>query len=231
MTELRGQPSAGPAWGGHIALDAIVAYVDEELSSGARRRALEHLSRCSECAAEVIAQTQARLALRGSAAPSLPSSLLSSLRAIPQETELPAPPAGLGVGPNGELVSILREPEAESTRRRPDRRVRLGAGAVVTGLALGGLMVAGNTATPTATTTATFGGTSSIGGVSAVNGSVDGAVPVTGLGPVKPTNAVPVPVWDSRTRYGGGTLVRAVPTPAPSGAPIPAPAAVRHAHG
>ena len=63
MTELRGQPSAGPAWGGHLALDAIVAYVDEELSSGAHRRALEHLSRCSECAAEVIAQTQARVAL------------------------------------------------------------------------------------------------------------------------------------------------------------------------
>ncbi|WP_445185676.1 anti-sigma factor family protein [Pseudonocardia sp. Cha107L01] len=227
MTELRGQPSAGPAWGGHIALDAIVAYVDEELSSGARRRALEHLSRCPECAAEVIAQTQARLALRGSAAPSLPSSLLSSLRAIPQETELPAPPAGLGVGPSGELVSILREPAVPSARRRPDRRARLGAGAVVTGLAIGGLMVAGNGAAPPAATTATFGGTSSIGGVS----SLDSAVPVTGLGPVKQTNAEQVPVWDARTRYGGGTLVRAVPTPAPSSAPIPAPAVVRHAHG
>jgi anti-sigma factor RsiW len=226
MTELRGQPSAGPAWGGHIALDAIVAYVDEELSSGAHRRALEHLARCPECAAEVIAQTQARLALRGSTAPSLPSSLLSSLRAIPQEAELPAPPAGLGVGPSGELVSILREPAVQG-RRRPDRRVRLGAGAVVTGLALGGLMVAGNTAAPTAATTATFSGTSSIGGVSSVNG----AVPVTGLGPVKPTNAERVPVWDARTQYSGGTLVRAVPRPAPSSAPLPAPVVARHAHG
>jgi len=229
MTELRGQPSAGPAWGGHIALDAIVAYVDEELSSGAQRRALEHLSRCPECAAEVIAQTQARLALRGSTAPSLPSSLLSSLRAIPQEAELPAPPAGLGVGPSGEVVSILREPADQSARRRSDRRVRLGAGAVVTGIALGGLMVAGNTAAPTVATTATFSGTSSIGGVSSVNGA-NGAVPVTGLGPVKPTNTERVPVWDTRTQYGGGTLVRAVPTPAPSGAPVPAPFIARHAH-
>src|SRR3954452_681743 len=98
MTELRGQPSAGPAWGGgHLALDAIVAYVDEELSPGARRRALEHLARCVECAGEVVAQTQPRWAFRASAPPSLPSSLLSSLRAIPEQAELPGPPAGLAV--------------------------------------------------------------------------------------------------------------------------------------
>lgn len=142
MTELHGRPSAGsggPAWGGgHLALDAIVAYVDEELSSGAQRRALEHLSRCTECATEVIAQTQARLALRGSSAPSLPSSLLHNLRDIPSHTELPDAPAGLAVGPGGELVQLQRRPRVSR------RRTRLGAGAVVSGLAIGVLVVAGN---------------------------------------------------------------------------------------
>jgi len=228
MTELRGQPSAGPAWGGHLALDAIVAYVDEELSSGARRRALEHLSRCSECAAEVIAQTQARLALRGAMAPTLPSSLLSSLRAIPTDTELPEPPAGLAVSSDGELVAVLRDP-ARSTRRRPvDRRVRLGAGAVVTGLALGGLMIAGNGASTTnVPTTASFGGGSSTNGANSLGG---GPVPVAGIAP---TNAGPQPVLDSRQQYGapryGSAVVRGTSTP-PSSTP-PAPPGPLHAHG
>ncbi|HEY1967311.1 MAG TPA: zf-HC2 domain-containing protein [Pseudonocardia sp.] len=151
MTELEGRTSpgaGGPAWGGgHLALDAIVAYVDEELSPGAQRRALEHLSRCPECAVEVVAQTQARLALRASSAPCLPTALLHNLRDIPLQTELPEPPAGLSVGPGGQLFELQRPPRAG--RRRPlDRRVRLGAGAVVSGLAIGALVVAGNAAAP-----------------------------------------------------------------------------------
>lgn len=232
MTELRGQPSAGPAWGGHLALDAIVAYVDEELSSGARRRALEHLSRCSECAAEVIAQTQARLALRGSIAPTLPSSLLSSLRSIPIDTELPEPPAGLAVSSDGELVAVLRDPARSTRRRPPDRRVRLGAGAVVTGLALGGLMIAGNGAGPTnVPATASFGGGSSVNGAS----TLGPAVPVAGIAPAK---AAPQPALDSHQPYGdqqfegpryGSAVVRGTPAP-PSTTP-PAPPGPVHAHG
>jgi anti-sigma factor RsiW len=226
MTELRGQPSAGPAWGGHLALDAIVAYVDEELSPGAHRRALEHLSRCSECAAEVIAQTQARVALRGSIAPRLPSSLLSSLRAIPTDTELPEPPAGLAVSSDGELVAMLRDPARPSRRRPVDRRVRLGAGAVVTGLALGGLMIAGNGAAPSnVPTTASFGGGSSTIG----ENTLGGTVPVAG---VAPTQSAPRPVLDSRQDYGpryGSAVVRGTSTPT-SSAP-PAPPGPLHAHG
>lgn len=153
MTQLRRQPSTGPAWGSHLALDAIVAYVDEELSPGARRRALEHLAGCSECAGEVIAQTQARWLLRRAAAPSLPSSLLNTLRAIPTQAELPEPPAGLAVTADGQLVSVLRdpapprgEPTARAGRWPLGRRVRLGAGAAVTGLALVGVLVAGHLA-------------------------------------------------------------------------------------
>jgi anti-sigma factor RsiW len=168
MEPPRRQPSIGPAWGGHLALDAIVAYVDEELSSPARRRALEHLSRCPECAAEVVAQTQARLALRRSAAPSLPSSLLSALRAIPEQAELPEPPAGLAVSADGQLVSVLREP-GEPRRRPRDRRVMFGAGVVVTGLALGGLTAA----------VGAFGGPGGFGGP---DGSVTPAAGTASLG-------------------------------------------------
>jgi Putative zinc-finger len=221
MTELRGQLSAGPAWGGHLALDAIVAYVDEELSPGARRRALEHLARCSQCAAEVIAQTQARLALRGSATPSLPSSLLSTLRAIPAEAELPAPPAGLAVGPDGELVSMLREPRP--SRRHPDRRVRLGAGVVASGLALGGLMVASNATGPGVTPTASMNPASSVGR-SAILGGVS---PISGIGAATgPSRSI----LDARLQYGGASIVRTVPSPAPSSAPAAPPTLIHQAH-
>jgi|SRR5882757_8595517 len=221
MTELRGQLSAGPAWGGHIALDAIVAYVDEELSSGARRRALEHLARCPQCAAEVIAQTQARLALRGSAAPSLPSSLLSSLRAIPAETELPAPPAGLAVGPDGELVSMLREPRPR--RRHNERRVRLGAGVVASGLALGGLMAAGNAAGPGATPTASINPAATVGR----SATLGGMTPISGFGAATgPSGSV----LDARLQYGGASVVRTVPSSVPSSAPAAPPALIHQTH-
>ncbi|MGQ0482299.1 MAG: zf-HC2 domain-containing protein [Pseudonocardia sp.] len=140
MTGARGQfretSAWSQAWGqAHLALEAIVAFVDEELSPGARRRALSHLAGCGECASEVVAQTQARLALRTSAGPSLPSSLLHSLRTIPSRAELPAAPTGLAVSEDGQLVSVLRPAPARRRSGSVDRRVRLGAGALFTGMA------------------------------------------------------------------------------------------------
>ncbi|MFC4949486.1 anti-sigma factor family protein [Pseudonocardia sp. GCM10023141] len=167
-----------PDWGqDHLSSDAIVAYVDNELADGPQQRATRHLAECPECAAQVVAQGQARSALRAAACPSLPSSLLSSLRSIPQDTDLPGPPPGLAMTADGQLVSVLRpersaapmphgiagphhvsgpmsgplpldEPPAglageslvPSQERRPvQRRIRLGAGAAVSGLALGAL--------------------------------------------------------------------------------------------
>jgi anti-sigma factor RsiW len=133
-----------PDWGpAHLSSDAVVAFVDDELAQGPHARATAHVAACPECAAEVVAQRQARTALRAASCPSLPSSLLSSLRAIPQDTELPAPPAGLAVSADGQLVSVLRpEPEAAPAHgRRPPtaRRLRFGAGVAVSGLAIGAL--------------------------------------------------------------------------------------------
>ena len=84
MTGARRFSLSSPDWGqAHLTPDAIVAYVDDELSPGAHERAQAHLECCGECRAEVVAQRQARAALRGAGGPSLPSSLLHSLRSIP----------------------------------------------------------------------------------------------------------------------------------------------------
>jgi len=109
MTGARRFSLNSPDWGqAHLTLDAIVAYVDDELSPVAHARAQAHLECCGECRAEVVAQRQARAALRGAGGPSLPSSLLHSLRSIPVEAELPPMPPGLGVTAEGQFV-LLRD--------------------------------------------------------------------------------------------------------------------------
>jgi anti-sigma factor RsiW len=144
-----------PNWGSdHLSTEAVVAYVDDELAPGPRERADHHLAACRECATQVAAQNRARSALRTAETPCLPSSLLSMLRAIPQDTELPPPPAGLAVGPDGQLVNVLRHdqvpaprtshtthaaPPREARREWSQRRVLIGATAAVSGLALGAL--------------------------------------------------------------------------------------------
>jgi hypothetical protein len=159
MTGSRRFSLSSPDWGqAHLTLDAIVAYVDDELSSGAHARAEAHLDSCGECRTEVVAQRQARAALRAAGGPCLPSNLLRSLRSIPVETELPPMPPGLGVTEDGQFV-LLRDaapgPSAApcaheapgpaglgsgpvTGSRRFSRRARYGA---VSGLALGALAV------------------------------------------------------------------------------------------
>ncbi|GAA5124968.1 anti-sigma factor family protein [Pseudonocardia adelaidensis] len=143
-----------PDWGhDHLSSDAIVAYVDDELAAGPHLRATQHLAQCPECAAQVVAQGQARSALRTADCPSLPSSLLSSLRSIPQHTDLPAPPAGLAVTPDGQFVSVLRperprrggtraDADARAPQDRTHRRMWLGTGVAVSGLAAGAIAFA-----------------------------------------------------------------------------------------
>jgi CRP/FNR family cyclic AMP-dependent transcriptional regulator len=76
----------------HLLPDAVVAFVDGDLSPPAFDRAATHIARCPYCAAEVAAQRQARAAVQASATPPPPAGLLASLRAIPQVVDPPSPP-------------------------------------------------------------------------------------------------------------------------------------------
>ncbi|WP_194815306.1 zf-HC2 domain-containing protein [Nocardia sp. XZ_19_385] len=67
----------------HLASEAIAAYVDGELRMNAYLRAAQHLAQCPECAAEVDAQQQARVALRQSGPIQIPNRLHDSLSRIP----------------------------------------------------------------------------------------------------------------------------------------------------
>jgi hypothetical protein len=195
-----------PDWGqDHLSSDAIVAYVDDELAHGPHLRATQHLAQCLECAGQVVAQGQARAALRTAGCPSLPSSLLTSLRSIPQDADLPAPPAGLAVTPDGQLVSVLRperfvapapehadlaaaapataaQAHATDHGRRPQRRLRLGTGVAVSGLAIGAIafaLPAASSAVPAPVPTAADGvlGGSVLGG--GASGVVDAQLRLT----------------------------------------------------
>jgi hypothetical protein len=137
-------------WGfDHLSQDAVVAFVDDELSAAAHTRAERHVADCGECAAEVVAQRQVRSALRAADEPQVPAWLLNKLGSIPQDTDLPGPPPGLAMTADGELVSVLR-PEAlaapaglGAVPAQPQRRrMRVGVTAV-SGLALGALAFVG----------------------------------------------------------------------------------------
>lgn len=137
-----------PDWGqAHLTSDAIVAFVDGELSPGAHARASCHLEVCPECQAEVVAQGQARAVLRSAQCPTLSSALLSALRSIPHDADLPAPPPGLAMDADGQFVHTPSVP-GPNRRGTGQRRMRFGAGAALSGLALGALVLGVSSAPP-----------------------------------------------------------------------------------
>ena len=69
----------------HLALEAVVAYVDSELSATATVRADRHLAVCRRCSDEVTAQVRARSLLRGGPQMTAPASLLGQLNQIPTQ--------------------------------------------------------------------------------------------------------------------------------------------------
>lgn len=110
MTDLRGRGFAdlvaGLNAGQHLAMDAVVAFVDGELGPGARDRAATHLTRCQSCAAEVAAQRYARSVVRSAQCPPVPADLLAALRDIPYTAALPHAPSGLAVTAEGTFVAL-----------------------------------------------------------------------------------------------------------------------------
>ena len=164
-----------PDWGqDHLSLEAVVAYVDGELAAGPHARATQHLGQCPECAAQVSSAGPGPqgAAHRGRPVPAV--ALLSSLRSIPQDTDLPAAaaragddrrrPAGLGAAPraSGSAADVDRPrpprrpaPVARPVRRPTHRRLRVGTGVAVSGLALGALVFGASPAAPSTPATPT----------------------------------------------------------------------------
>jgi anti-sigma factor RsiW len=170
MTDLRGR---GLLPESHLLPDAVVAFVDGELSLGARDRAASHVAGCPCCAAEVAAQRQARAAVKRADAPSMSAGFLASLRAIPDHTELPMSPDNLAVTEDGQLVAIQRPDRVAGLSHMPTalgsaaplgsgttlgngaavlnshrsssvrRRAAQGAGVVVSGIVLSALAIVG----------------------------------------------------------------------------------------
>jgi anti-sigma factor RsiW len=164
MTEARQR-----GWGlsEHLMPDAVVAFVDGELSPTAYDRAGAHAARCPYCAAEITAQRQARAAVRAADIPPPPAGLIASLRAIPQEIDLSGAPDELAVTEDGQLVAIQRPERAPLGSSAPmgssaklgegkailggwrfGRRTAQGAGVVVSGLVLGALALANSGSAP-----------------------------------------------------------------------------------
>ncbi|MCP2165584.1 anti-sigma factor family protein [Goodfellowiella coeruleoviolacea] len=100
----------------HLLPDALVAFVDGELSPTAHERASAHIAKCPFCAAEASSQRQARAAVRSAQTPSVPASLLAALRSIPQDVDLPTAPDGLAVTEDGQFVAIVRTPRGGAGR-------------------------------------------------------------------------------------------------------------------
>jgi anti-sigma factor RsiW len=158
--------TAPRGWGfpeSHLLPDAVVAFVDGELSLGAQDRAASHIARCPVCAAEVMSQRQACTAVRHAGAPSMSAGFLASLRSIPQNTELPTSPDNLAVTSDGQLVAIQRPDRVAGLRDSgvlgtshtflggsrfggARRRAAQGAGVVVSGLVLSALALVATTA-------------------------------------------------------------------------------------
>lgn len=102
----------------HLLPDAVVAFVDNELSTGATERAAEHLVHCPWCAADVDTQRQVRSAVRDAGEPSMSAGFLANLRSIPQDTELDETPDNLAVTEDGQLVAVQRPGRVAGLRGR-----------------------------------------------------------------------------------------------------------------
>lgn len=131
----------------HLSLDAVVAYADGELSLVAYQRVAAHLSRCPACAADVAEQTAASQYLRQACIPRMPGALFDALRSIP--TALPADGTGTAASLMPEHLgrSTHRPGAGSQTEEFPSsgfgRLFRFGAGALVTGIAVGAVVLGG----------------------------------------------------------------------------------------
>lgn len=76
----------------HLSDEAVAAFADGVLRDGARTRAEQHLSGCTECREAVRDQRAASAALRAAPLPCLPTGLADRLRNLATTTSMPPLP-------------------------------------------------------------------------------------------------------------------------------------------
>ena len=126
-------------FGDHLNLDAIVAFADGEMPMVSYQRAAAHVARCAQCENEVNQQVAARSWLRSAEVPSMPLSLLDSLRSIP--VAMPTKPPMDGATIHQVSGQVPRSDDNDRSAHRNRRFRFLGAGALVAGLAVGALVI------------------------------------------------------------------------------------------
>jgi len=126
-------------YGDHLNLDAIVAFADGEMPMVSYQRAAAHVARCAQCENEVNQQVAARSWLRSAEVPSMPLSLLDSLRSIP--VAMPTKPPMDGATIHGVSGQVPHSDDNDRSAHRNRRFRFLGAGALVAGLAVGALVI------------------------------------------------------------------------------------------
>ncbi|RZS44282.1 putative zinc finger protein [Herbihabitans rhizosphaerae] len=208
MTELRGWSFSEQ----HLLPDAVVAFVDGELSATVTERVATHAARCPACAAEIKAQRTARSAVRSADAPSLPAGLLANLRAIPQSCDLPSSPDGLAMTADGQMVVV----------QRPDRAAALAKDAPLgTSAPLGSSPKLGEGST----VLGRAGGMGRRAGAGVVvSGLMIGALALAlpGSGEEPQEQGRPAITGDLNARFGGHQQSPAPPAPTSSPALVPA---------
>lgn len=137
----------------HLAPDALVAFVDDELGSTAGDRATNHLLECAECRAAVAAQRSVKDALGSAATGEPPRELLDRLRQIPAVAGPQAGPVRRSAPSrdhSGRLRARVRRTAAlfrsvDAGRSRPAAgggRVRRGLVGATAGVVVGMLAIA-----------------------------------------------------------------------------------------
>lgn len=130
----------------HLGTEALVAFVDGELTLGAHQRAAAHVAGCLECSDEVRTQVLTRSAVRSAAVPVVPVGLLGALRGIPgtpltpfSPPTAPTPPHGVVLDEHGAWVAVLRPDRygpVGDDRTPPSTRGRGALGLVVVGVGM-----------------------------------------------------------------------------------------------
>lgn len=216
----------------HLLPDAIVAFVDGELAPVPAQRAAAHLQQCAACSAEATAQRQASGLVRAAGSPEIPAGLLSTLREIPTEVELPSGPDDLAVAPDGQVVMVQRPEKVQKS-------ARLGSGPVLGSSAPLGTNPLGSSAAALGVGSAHHQATrrAAQGAGVVVSGIVLGALALTlpqmqgqtgstdgtGTGASVPARR-PAGVQVARAELGGGAVRGGKQAPpAPSGSRTPSP--------